>query len=452
MKNQASTRIIISILFALVVGTSLFTKPSFSRLKLLSSIATSADTKPTKSLRQNGSSSSPPSPLNDQSLFYDVSVKREWLTSNYSLTSNHTATSAANRPPPAMLLLTDFGWNQVNQTEGKRVYRGVRTRQLVEGIINHPWFHPTAWRDILEGRFAIDPSIHYYVFLDQDTCMEKNWPGYNHGIGGMNRDRGEVQNYHIHRIDRVLFSGRTRIMELPNSRYILFECAGAGPKPCFRDNRQLSNNSSKLVWASLSSHVSQLMPQDFGLPPPAGKPCVLSNKERNEIENCHAEHKRTVRLSFLGNVHRKRARKELAKLNDPGSGVVIKKGAMGLDPVPLLKNSLFGAAPRGDNLFSYRFTEVLSCGAIPVVYADGWVLPFRLEEWEDAAVVIPESDASRSMEILRNFTPAERCKMRQAALRIYDKYMKDGDAVIRGIVDRLERDISILTNRTGPTS
>jgi hypothetical protein len=42
----------------------------------------------------------------------------------------------------------------------------------------------------------------------------------------------------------------------------------------------------------------------------------------------------------------------------------------------LMLNTSFALCPRGDALFSYRFTEALSAGAIPVVLADGWVLPF----------------------------------------------------------------------------
>lgn len=44
----------------------------------------------------------------------------------------------------------------------------------------------------------------------------------------------------------------------------------------------------------------------------------------------------------------------------------------------ILKESHFGAASRGGNQFSYRFSEVLSAGAVPVVYADGWKPLFQL--------------------------------------------------------------------------
>jgi Exostosin family len=57
----------------------------------------------------------------------------------------------------------------------------------------------------------------------------------------------------------------------------------------------------------------------------------------------------------------------------------------------LLKQSKFAAVPRGDNLYSYRFTEVLAAGAIPVLFANpDWVLPFRTE----LAIGMPVSSVS----------------------------------------------------------
>jgi Exostosin family len=69
----------------------------------------------------------------------------------------------------------------------------------------------------------------------------------------------------------------------------------------------------------------------------------------------------------------------------------------------LLQKSIFAAAPRGDDRFSYRFTKVLSAGAIPVVHSDDWVLPFRKEliDWpKECSVVIPEAKLSQMLEIL----------------------------------------------------
>lgn len=97
------------------------------------------------------------SPLNDQTVVWDTTVGRPWLNS-----------SVAN--PKAMLLLTTFGWNHPNQTFGISQYRNFRTSELLDGIVNHPWFHPTAWDDINTGVMEISNDTRYYVFLDSETC------------------------------------------------------------------------------------------------------------------------------------------------------------------------------------------------------------------------------------------------------------------------------------------
>jgi hypothetical protein len=84
--------------------------------------------------------------------------------------------------------------------------------------------------------------------------------------------------------------------------------------------------------------------------------------------------------------------------------------------------------------------EQMSCGAIPVVYADGWVLPFTFVDWKSVAVTIRESDAPNSTEILRKIDKETQCKMRQKGLELYEKYLKDGRGVIRGIVESMEHD------------
>jgi hypothetical protein len=95
--------------------------------------------------------------LYDKTVFWDPTVNRSWLDPN------------ALRPP-AMLVITNFAWNHVNQTYGIQQYRGIRSAELYEGIVNHPWFHPTAWEDIENGRMEISNLTRYYVFLDFETC------------------------------------------------------------------------------------------------------------------------------------------------------------------------------------------------------------------------------------------------------------------------------------------
>lgn len=99
------------------------------------------------------------SPLNDQSIYWDESIPRPWLDN-----------TVAAKEPPGMILLTSYGWNQPNQAVAVKQYRSSRSTELLDGIVNHQWFHPTAWVDINSGRMEVSNTTRYYVFLDSETC------------------------------------------------------------------------------------------------------------------------------------------------------------------------------------------------------------------------------------------------------------------------------------------
>jgi hypothetical protein len=143
--------------------------------------------------------------------------------------------------------------------------------------------------------------------------------------------------------------------------------------------------------------------------------------------------------------------------------------------------SKYSATPRGHSKFSYRFSEVMSGGSIPVILADDWLLPFRPEavDWEKCkfkiafvwytfekacfvflilfvfvvllhigAVIIPERQANQTLGILQGISKEEECKKRQACWDIYQKYMADDTKVIAGLIDGWESIFS--TGKTSP--
>lgn len=103
----------------------------------------------------------------------------------------------------------------------------------------------------------------------------------------------------------------------------------------------------------------------------------------------------------------------------------------------IMVDSHFVGAPRGDCAFSYRFSEALSAGSIPVVYSDNWVLPYndRVLDWTDCAVFIPESDYSRTAEILYNISDQRRCEMQRCALDMWDRYVATRAGWMKGLVE-----------------
>lgn len=87
-------------------------------------------------------------------------------------------------------------------------------------------------------------------------------------------------------------------------------------------------------------------------------------------------------------------------------------------------NSTFVLIPRGDNRWSYRFSEAIGACAIPVIIADGLQLPFgELIDWKAAAVFIPESEASDVVSVLRRLPPKEAWdRMLSQVCRINEAY------------------------------
>jgi hypothetical protein len=382
--------------------------------------------------------------LHDKTIRWSKNVHRFWLDKDVNETDL----------PPAQILVTNFGWNHPIPEEGIKYARTSRSTSLIEGVVNHPWFHPTAWDDFDNSNTSqIDKSIRYYVFLDVETCFESNWPNYakrqttNYDLRN-NRifQKKGLNPCHQGGLGRCRFIQRAlkaRIFHTAgiNATLVVYDCTGNGQRTFFRHVKTLGD---PIAMVTISSQREQLRGFDHGLPPPAVSPVVLTARQKQDIEEC-SEESRPNFLVFAGNF-RDKTRKALKGLHNEKKGVLIfgrkqrGKYLNGTSFQDLLAGSKFALSPRGDNRFSYRFTEILSAGAIPVVHSDGWVLPFREElvDWKECALHIPEKDASRTLEILSQIDDKKRCQMRKRCYEIYQKYMATGEGTIAGIVDGLE--------------
>ncbi len=109
--------------------------------------------------------------------------------------------------------------------------------------------------------------------------------------------------------------------------------------------------------------------------------------------------------------------------------------------IDLLTRSHFGGAPRGHAKYTYRFTEILSAGAIPVVIADDWVLPFRPElvDWRECAVFVPEKDTLHTVEVLERIGEEGRCRRHKACWRIYERWLEKAEKEVEGLIEGWER-------------
>lgn len=386
--------------------------------------------------------------LNDKTIDWSRDVHRIWLD-NGNLNLDEGV--GGINPPAGQILLTNYGWNHPDPKVGLTFARGKRSTKLMEGVVNHPWFHPSAWEQFENNKgTSIDTSIRYYVFLDVETCFESNWPNYA---------SKETTNYDLDHNRAFVRKKRSRCYELSRCRYIqralearifhtpgvkatlvVFDCRGDGQRPYFRHDK---TKDSPLAMATMSSTLKQMKGSDMGLAPAAPKPVQLTRAQISDIETCKAETSRSLFLTFVGNF-RDKSRQKLKKLTNGEDVLIVHRNVLSKHFngtfEQLLTNSKFGATPRGDNKFSYRFTEVLSAGAIPVVHANGWVLPFREElvDWTECAVHIPEKQIKNTLEILGQIDDEKRCQMRQRCYEIYDKYMRTHEGTIAGIIEGLE--------------
>ena len=396
------------------------------------------------------------SPLRDKTIRWKKNVDRIWMIQDESKADGDDKQSLQQQQssetlPPAILVLTNYGWNKRNPYFGRGYIRSWRQRELLEGIVNHPWFHPEAWNEIQAGTRSVLNSTRYYVFLDMETCLDKNYPHYLNKIANLDQIGKRGQRYGLSHKDEILNALQSPIFTAsPESKLILFDCNGYSRSMEKEDQfwRREWNQDQRIVLASLSAHDSQLLPVDMGLPPPACQKCRLSRTRLESVQECRDEEERQYLLTFAGNF-RSQARQDLLSLHN-GKDILVGNpdsiahvvGAQ--DPISGFKTmasrTRFAAVPRGDNLFSYRFTEVLSCGAIPVVYADGWVFPFRKEFADPAsyAVRIPEDRINETVAILSAIPEDVRCRMRRKGMELYRTYLIDAQRTIQGIVETLE--------------
>ena len=401
--------------------------------------------------------------LNDKTIDLSPDVPRRWRSFNNGI---------QQEKPQRKLIITDWGWNHPNQVYALKTFtRGLRSREILQAFVDHPDFDPSFhWSDTMNKNSTdeIDPDLEYIVLMDIETCFESHFPHYT-GTFAFNEnnisnadDRGgrlvdHKQNRHCYRIypgctdniNKVLQS--PLFQQAPLSKLLYLDCSGSGPTKEYRRENQPSNQLSILSVAA--SHDRLKMESDMGFPYGTIYPTQLSSNDEESIKSCNAETERKHLFTWIGD-GRKETTVRQSFFNQenfarPEEHVVIhhdneydqaEKNVLSIykEVVPM---SVFIGTPRGTNLVPYRLPEALSAGAIPVIVSDGWVPPFSKEvvDWQKCAVFIPDDQAMRTLEILRQVSPEERCQRRQYCyFHIYKKYVINATANLEGVLQRLQ--------------
>lgn len=103
----------------------------------------------------------------------------------------------------------------------------------------------------------------------------------------------------------------------------------------------------------------------------------------------------------------------------------------------ILSKSRYSLCPSGAGPNSIRIFESLSCGAIPIIFADGLELPHIKEvNWSDCVIHIPEKDFNNFEEIIKNISPAVENQMREKCIEAY-RYVSD-ENFIRCVIQKIK--------------
>jgi hypothetical protein len=108
-----------------------------------------------------------------------------------------------------------------------------------------------------------------------------------------------------------------------------------------------------------------------------------------------------------------------------------------LDYLSLPRASTFTLCPAGWGRWSFRMTEAILSGSIPIILADYYELPFRATvPWSEFSLVLPESGLKRIDRIVRSISP-EKVLWLQRGLEAHQRLFTSG-GVIGPLVGKLE--------------
>ncbi len=130
---------------------------------------------------------------------------------------------------------------------------------------------------------------------------------------------------------------------------------------------------------------------------------------------------------------------ELSRTQDHSGKIDAMAGLIDPRYAQLMQDAVFALVPRGDANFSYRLTEAMSFGCIPVIISDNWVLPFdRIVSWSDMSLRVPESNIESVPHILRSIPEATIAYMQRKVAAAYNTYFASPDAVVETLLQELE--------------
>jgi len=267
--------------------------------------------------------------------------------------------------------------------------------------------HPDRTLDKTQARLVVFPP-----FLTD----ELNWPVY--GGGNWNNNFARKGQNPGSRGDKagecsIAFAlyVRTEYKFEPEQKYLLhFGSCGwdkgyALPRETYQDPRGIIAKGNALY-----EHHRQGF--DISVPPP-----FTDNVMRMRYVPSSTKINRSIFVAFKGTMDTHPLRAQVQRLHNPEKNIVIVgNGNNAYDYWKLLSEATYALVIRGHVSFSYRFSEVVCSGAIPVLLSDDWVPPFDdLVPFHEYGIRVPEAQVHDMIKILSESDRIEERQKRAAS-------------------------------------
>eukprot|EP01012_Entosiphon_sulcatum_P022908 TRINITY_DN27888_c0_g1_i1.p1 TRINITY_DN27888_c0_g1~~TRINITY_DN27888_c0_g1_i1.p1 ORF type:complete len:829 (+),score=166.57 TRINITY_DN27888_c0_g1_i1:113-2599(+) len=162
--------------------------------------------------------------------------------------------------------------------------------------------------------------------------------------------------------------------------------------------------------------------------------------DNNYNRSCPHQSRRSLLASFKGKVYKvgksAELRKAVIRMHDGEEIVAIapcdtnfvsplfcSNATSNLSYTELMCASAFALVPRGRRLGTFRLLEVMSAGAVPVLFADDLVLPFDdMLPWAHVVITVPEANVDATLHVLRAYSPERIRTLRENAAQLFQRY------------------------------
>ena len=254
-------------------------------------------------------------------------------------------------------------------------------------------YHPRRTKEKSEAALIVFPP--YLV-------DELNWPVYGGGVWENNfarhgRNPGSVQD-RAGDCSLVLEEYiRTKYAFTKSQRYLLHLGSGGWDKgyglqpEAYMDERAIVAKGNAL-------RQYYRLGTDISLPPP-----FTDNLFRMRHMHATTAQNRSIFIGFKGSLDTHSLRKQIQEaLHNSAADVhILGSNDDSLEYWELLSRSKFALIVRGHVSFSYRFSEVVCSGAVPVLISDDWVVPFNeVFPFEGNGIRILEANALQMVSVL----------------------------------------------------